>query len=453
MKLFFPLCLFLVACQPRSFQTQKWSAAEGPLPAWAQTQDFVGSDKPLQVGDELIFRSHQSSHGLIIDHSQRTLIQKQGTPIWASQISVKSPLKLLSRAEVMAYRLRANAVEERLRGDLLREGYEINQSPELIIRSLNGEFRPVLKMLVTRPQTGEFFEQIYQLSGELIDSRAVGVGAVADPTTPARLFPLGPKKSQLAWVNLEVPEKFLGLKNSMISIKSQSGLHAKPQSESLSYPLEDPRFDQVQVFYYADRFLKILQERHQFLLPSPLQIETHIGFPESSNAAFYFRSVIRFGTGDGVSFRDLMRDPTIVSHEVGHAVIDALAELPFEGEGGSINEGLADFFSASILNTPLMGESSFLKAPFKRNLLNTKSFLDRQNKMYADSEIISGLFWQIRIQLGAEKAERLALRVLPRLLPGVNLDQFRDEMFALTSALPADDQAIMEAIYKQRQWK
>ena len=60
-----------------------------------------------------------------------------------------------------------------------------------------------------------------------------------------------------------------------------------------------------------------------------------------ANAFWNGRQVI-FGDGDGKLFTRFTRDIEVVGHELGHAVIQDCARLPYRGESGALNEHLAD---------------------------------------------------------------------------------------------------------------
>lgn len=453
--------LILMGCQARHFETQIWRAGQGPIPEWSQLSDFKPLYDQMKIGDEIVLRHRQYSNtgqgvqnvgGIPIQGSSRTEIRDSQKPIWLSQVAVDSPLHLGSKAELLAFRLRQEKIFQRIHRNIGSEKMHLDQAPSLVVQQIGDQFKTLIRAPISHPKTGEFFEDLYSLSGSFISRKRLGASFELHSPLPAQIFPKGPQKSGLSWVNLEVNQKLKSLSNSRLKVQSQSGINVEGGGKSLSFALEDPRFDQVQVFYYIEQFLSQMNDRHKFQLPRPLSIETDIGYPEKTNAAFYYAFVLRFGAGDGLTFTELMRDPTVITHEVGHAVIDALSELPFQGEAGSINEGIADFLAASALDTPLMAEASFVKGPYRRNLANKKSYSDKVGKLYADSEIISGLFWQLRDQLGPLKSERLALRILPRLLPNANFDSLKSELLLLVQQLEPEDKAKVDLVLRERKW-
>lgn len=446
------LTLALTACQAREFGQQTWRKSDGPIPSWAKRSDFQVSQKEIRIGPEAVVHHVQMTADVPVEGSSRREIRANGSPVWISQTAVDHPLGPVQQAKLIAAKINVKRLQQRVKSAVESDGLRLDREPILTVLEFENKFETRMRADVSDMRTGHFYRDFYRLDGKLDRRIAVGASFFAE-SLPAQLFPLGPKNSALSWVDLFVQKNLTSFGNSVLAVRSQTGLEINPSTDVLRFPLDDPRFDQVQVFYFVERFLNHLKSNHGFELPSRLNIETHIGHPDRTNAAFYHQNIVRLGTGDGVNYQDLMRDPTIVSHEVGHAVIDALTNLPFSGEGGSINEGLADFLAGSALKTPFMGESSFLGGPFKRRLDNEKTFKDKQGKMYADSEIVSGLFWKIRSKIGAEKAELLALRTLPRLLPSANFASLREELLTLIAEMPPTDRQAAEAVMVERKWK
>ncbi|MCX7977941.1 MAG: hypothetical protein N2578_02955, partial [Bdellovibrionaceae bacterium] len=185
----------------------------------------------------------------------------------------------------------------------------------------------------------------------------------------------------------------------------------------------------------------------------PLDVQVHVGTPEKTNTAFYYQNKIRLGSGDDVTYSKIPQDPSIVTHETAHALIDALARLPFEGEGGSLNEAFADFFTAVMLKNPNMGEVSYLKGPFRRTLNNSKTVSQKNGGLYHDSGIVSGTLWDFYNTLGEKKSLDIAVRTLSRLTPRSDFDDFRNKLKDVCSSLlNAEDLESANKILSVRGW-
>src|SRR5690606_24637168 len=144
---------------------------------------------------------------------------------------------------------------------------------------------------------------------------------------------------------------------------------------------------------------------------SKIGVLTDVGYPEKTNAAFYYNGLVRLGAGDDVVFSRISWDPSIVAHEISHGVIDQISRLPFEGEGGSVNEGFADTLTTFFLESPRLGENSYKMAPFKRTVEAKVHWSHRNGGLYHDSALVSGLFWEMRTKLDSAKTLKLVMNV------------------------------------------
>lgn len=260
-------------------------------------------------------------------------------------------------------------------------------------------------------------------------------------------FPNGPQWSQLEEVPLLNLVGDGSLNSRKVNVLTQSGQPAISQQHNFYFKPEDPRFDQVQVFYYANKMIQTFKTRLGVELPFNLEFKTHIGYPEKKTVMFYYDHRIHLGQGDEISYKDILKDPTIVMHETAHAFVDALSGLP----QGALNEAFADFFTTSFLNHPNLGEVSYVVGPFTRTVDQQTSYLLKKGNVYGDSQIVSGLFWEIRKSIGVDVAEALALKVLVRLGPNGDLDQVGGILrrLAQTELKPVDQEKVIK-ILQQR---
>lgn len=249
--------------------------------------------------------------------------------------------------------------------------------------------------------------------------------------TVAWVYPKGPKKSPLQEVNLTDLKVQPTLSNSQVFVGSQADIKISSVSQPLKFGTQDPRFDQVQVFYFLNESLSWFESKLNFKIGYQLHAEVHVGAPEKTNSAFYYQGKIRLGQGDDEVYSHIPQDASIVIHESVHAVVDSIARLPFEGEGGSINEGLADFFTAIQLGSPHMGEVAYLKGPFRRTIINDLKVADKNGGLYHDSGIISGVLWDLATKFGMDKGMRIGMLTLNRLVPSSDFEDFGKNLRAV----------------------
>ena len=269
-------------------------------------------------------------------------------------------------------------------------------------------------------------------------------------TTQAHVYLKGPKLSSLTDVLLEQISLSPSVNNASIFVDSEADKKIASITPQLKFDPKDERFDQIQAFYYLDQAQSWMKEHLKVRFPEKLTAVVNVGFPEKTNTAFYFQNKIRLGHGDDENYTMMASDPSIVYHESFHALVDGLAALPFEKEGGSLNEAFADFFTCVALNRPYLGESSYLKGPYKRSVLNAKKLEEKTGGLYGDSLIISGLLWDIKEKLTAEKALDLATETLVQLNPSSEFKDFNMALLKASQKLTAEDKAVVQNSLKQR---
>jgi len=246
------------------------------------------------------------------------------------------------------------------------------------------------------------------------------------PTLEARLFVFekGPKLSTIS--EQIVKDLFVSptLSNSQVLVTSEANQKISEISNHLQFDPKDERFDQLQVFYYLNKVQTWMKDHLQVSLSNQLTAVVNIGYPQATNTAFYYQNKIRLGRGDDITYSALTSDPSIVYHESFHALVDGMSRLPYEGAGGSLNEAFADFFTCVALERPYLGEAAYLKGPYKRSLLVNYKLQDQNGGLYHDSQIISGLLWDLKEKIGREKTLNLAMETLIKLNPISDFSDF-----------------------------
>jgi len=290
--------------------------------------------------------------------------------------------------------------------------------------------------------------------GNLIHLTSAGMQFVDGLAT---VFPKGPKQSELSEVTLKGLVGDGRLHSSRIVVSGTKDPKAWAADHIFRYSPEnaedDARFDEVQAFFYVSNMMDWLKQRGGLELPFALDVQVGVlSNDKPSNSAFYYQGNIRLGSGDGKKFWHMPRDPSIVAHETAHAYIDMVAGLATQGSGGSLNEGYADFLTASFLGSPHMGEVAFLGGPYRRTLQNEMTLPQANGSLYHDSLIMSGALWEIHQKIGPESALALALKSLAR-LPGANptLSDFGTAcLFSLREGFSPVESKRIEAILESR---
>lgn len=265
------------------------------------------------------------------------------------------------------------------------------------------------------------------------------------------LYRIGPKLEDLIDVSLVEVSDGPNLSSRYVVVSTESDKKITSLTQEMIFPVDDDRFDQMQTFYYINQISAWIEKHLLLKMTDKVEAVVALGNPEKLNSAFYFQNKIRLGKGDDKTYSRLTHDASIVYHEYMHAVIDRVSGLGHEGEPGSLNEAFADFFACHILNRPLLGESSYMLAPYKRNIGQVLKFDSKNGGLYHDSLIVSSLLWEIREKIGTEKAEKLAFEVLLQLHPLSDFDYFLKVIqLKAEEQLSKNELALFKEILKSR---
>ncbi len=182
-----------------------------------------------------------------------------------------------------------------------------------------------------------------------------------------------------------------------------------------NYLRDDPRFEEVMVYYHVDavgRYLKGLG----FDFVDDWQLPTNVHVNESNNA-FYDDSDGSINFGDGGV--DTAEDAEVIIHEYGHAVLDRQVSGIYIGEGGAIHEGFSDFLAASFFSAvsdgfgdTLVFDWAGLEAPeyLTRPVDGHKHYPeDLVGLPHDDGEMWSASLWELFQALGRDGSIRLVI--------------------------------------------
>jgi hypothetical protein len=422
-KIDFIWLLFFSACTPTSPSTSSRWSGTGEKPEIPITEGLLKSEPSRTSAGEVVQMHQQMAAEFRVEGAfVKSVSQKDKGITFQSYVLTKeiTPFKILKAT-------RMNLKKDRIWAEFKKSHTAFDKeklySPLEIIFTSEPRFKPVLYVLTETP-TGLIRSIYINENSELISESFVGSALTDMIESPSFAFTLGPKKGPLSPILVNRKSLPEGLSDSLIEVTSIAPAKITLNG-TLEYPTTDERFDQVQAFYFSHQIMNWFNQTLGVRISNSVRILTHLGFPEKTNAAFYFNNQIRLGSGDDVTYSNIAWDPTIVMHETSHAMIDRLSHLPFQGEGGSINEGFADLFTTFYLDSPLLGENSFLGGPFKRTVDQSLKLSEKTGGLYHDSAIVSGFFWNLKKQIGSEKTLNLAMHVLNRLGPNSNFSDFK----------------------------
>ena len=184
---------------------------------------------------------------------------------------------------------------------------------------------------------------------------------------------------------------------------------------AFNYLRDDPRFEEVMVYYHVDavgRYLKGLG--FDFVDDWQLSANVHFGM---TRAGFYdpIDGSINFGDA-GV---DVAEDAEVIVHEYGHAILDRQVPDFNAGEGGAIHEGFSDFLAASFFSAVSDGFSDTIVFEWAgsddpevatRPVNGNKRYpQDVMGDPHADGQMWSAALWEIFEAIGRDASIRLVI--------------------------------------------
>ncbi|RME14816.1 MAG: hypothetical protein D6797_07990 [Bdellovibrio sp.] len=419
---YFFLLLFLLstACSQRAFKTIEWEASSKQKPPSELSAPHNAIQVSLPASLE-VKRWHQKIGGYKVKNLWIQKINKRGKAYYAKGIVLDS-LSVSFYTKLFLLKKK----EKQILHQLASNGTLLEKS--LFIAQKQSHLQPLLSLTYLDPQETKVTEFLVDGHSQIISQKEIsnhfiqGIGMAFEDSSldQPSIVPLKYLKG-----DGHLHGKFLKVFSATQPIQNPSNIFKySPEGK------ESKAFNSVQIYYTLQKFMDWLQQNTNTRLPFLLKVKANL--PGSKK--FYFRGQIWIADGDGKSYKNIPRDASILCHEAAHAYIDAIAHLPSEGEGGSLNEGFADFLAAAFTNSPYLGNVAYLKAPFKRNIQVPLTVQDMNGHLYHDSLIVSSTLWDIKKQIGTPKAVQLAFQTLAYLGPNGNFKSF----------IPAIERAMKE---------
>lgn len=457
--------IFFSACHEKqtSLTHYKWSAVDHqsktPPPSTFESKQelkeklFTASASPVKLFDEIIEHSTQNVGGAKVESTYAHSIS-----------STRGKLRYVNaQFEEQDSLFPFHQKAEKLR-NLRFSALEIMKRKKLELKEAQYIFEPEVVLNVTfgQPKLQFQFEYIPKNGNGVYSMRVSPAYSVESikkvelcfQKSRSLLFPSGPRLSDLIETFLMPLIGDGTLTSQRVTINSDDGHKAIAENGEFIFAPEDPRFDQVQAFFFVQKTLEYAEAHWDFNLPYPLKIALKAGYPDKTNLMYYYKGLVRLGEGDGISYKNIPQDPSIVTHEVSHAFIESISHMGTEGEAASLNEGFADYITASLWQIPELGHTASIKRPFTRTVEVKTTYSERNGGTYHDSGVISGTFWDLEKKLGTKKTQMLALKTIARL---GSQPTFKDVFPAVLDAAKASawseaDSNLVRTVFKDRGW-
>ncbi|MEQ1833926.1 MAG: hypothetical protein ABL977_12800 [Candidatus Eisenbacteria bacterium] len=207
------------------------------------------------------------------------------------------------------------------------------------------------------------------------------------------------------------------------------------------YPPSHPSFDQVNVYWHADRFL------NEFLAGlgyagAPDSFIVRVNVALDPYVALTNGRYVYLGQPIPGLVQDVSRSQDIIYHELTHAVLFGAGVLPtgFNREAGALHEGLADYFAAAYTNDPGIAQWLYLPFPAGATRLDQPAsdfHYDRYDRVgyalgaagtvWGNGMILSSGLWDLRRAIGPS-ADSLVLEAITYLPESPLWSQFANAM-------------------------
>lgn len=399
-----------------SVKTMSWtSRQEGAPPLAVIENHFEKPETTLNISGDTVQFYKQKVNGFEIHGSYGKLIKnREGHVTYLTTKYVSDEKRLSNRADQLSQKIPDLLKRLKLKYYQLSKAYKILE-PRVIFLADGTSSKP-LYLLDWIDQSGEEGHRWFLDKNLLIFRK---IKTKSEFSGRGLVYPKGPRLSSIDHVGFN---DLIGnglLQTSQIKVTTRADKQASSEDQVFEYKEDDVRFAQVQVFHFAQNAIELFQNKWNLKFPENVELVTHIGFPQKKSVMFYFSGTINLGEGDELTYRNILLDPTIVTHELMHLYLEKVIGL----NQGSVNEAFADYLSCSLLDNPLLGEVSYLKKPYTRSLEQGKKWSELNGGTYNDSLVLSSLLWQVRKIMGAKKADDFAFKIMIRLAPDATVEE------------------------------
>jgi Fungalysin metallopeptidase (M36) len=227
------------------------------------------------------------------------------------------------------------------------------------------------------------------------------------------------------------------LRGASLDVTQATGTRMDCPNGDFTADPKNEEFDEPQVYHHlwraAEYFRGITSAGLMDAAPfTPMRVL--VNDPGSPNNAYYSPSSgeLRFGL---FGSRSSARSAAVVIHEFGHAISDGICQLgrsPVrDTEARGLSEGFSDYFAASLLDDPRLGDYVADDEHGARNCSDQLQFPpDFVGEEHSTGAVWASILWAIRSDAGQDVCDGLAVGSLDFL---DNTSTFEDARTALHS--------------------
>jgi hypothetical protein len=270
-------------------------------------------------------------------------------------------------------------------------------------------------------------------------------------TGRARVYPVDPLTTpDLVEATLEgLHEPGRLLRGRALDVVPAAGARISRADRDFTVDPADPDFDEPQVYHHAWRafewFRALVDPPVLATVPfAPMRVV--VRDPGSPDNAYYSpdSGELHFGL---FGERSSARDASVVTHELGHAVTDAICRLgrafTRNSESRGLSEGFSDYFAASQLDSPALGPFIADDPHGARNASDPGLRFPRgfAGEEHDTGAVWAAVLWDLRGRVGAATADRLVVESLDFLGPTSTFEEARTALHTVDARLNGERNA------------
>jgi hypothetical protein len=241
----------------------------------------------------------------------------------------------------------------------------------------------------------------------------------------ARVYPVNPLRTpNTTIVRLDnigpVPSDRLS--GGVVAVQPRAGVAFTQAFRDCRLDPDEPGFDEAHAFYHLQNAVRYFQGilEGELMRAAPFApITAIVRDPQSPANAYFVPTTGELLFGD-FGARPTARSAEIIYHEFAHAVSDTICRLgrgPKHSQSRGLSEGYSDYFAASALDDPRIGDYVLNREQGGRNCAkpNLRFPAGFQGTEHALGEVWAAVLWDIRGECGAGVTDALAVDSLQQL--------------------------------------
>ncbi len=263
----------------------------------------------------------------------------------------------------------------------------------------------------------------------------------------AEVYAIDPMQSttrtEMTLLELDAPGNLL--RGPSIDVSQAAGARIDRPDRDFRADPTDVEFDEPQVYHHvwrATEYFRAITSAGLMAAAPFTPVRVLVNDPGSPNNAYYMPSTgeLRFGL---FGSRSSARSASMVIHEFGNAITDAICPLGRSMVGDTqargLSEGFSDYFTASLLDDPRFGDYVADEPHGARNCGDALQFPPAfVGEEHVTGAVWASVLWAIRSAIGQAACDRLVVESLDFLDNTSTFEDARTALHAVDVTLNGD---------------